>query len=117
LAEQPWYKYTIGSYPYSLDILDILRVLPAGFFGGGIGSIIGKEAKSAASAGAATAALMAALERTQIAIEYIAYNLAAPGQPVYHETPGFVEHQIFVGLIESIVGAGVGALTAFLLKR
>jgi len=113
----PWYKQAFGSYPYSVDVLDILRTIPQSLLGGYVGAQTGRDSRDAAIKGAVFGAAANALTRAQIALEYQAYQLAAPGAPVYSETPDFVTHEVFVGLIESLVGAGVGAAFGWLLKK
>lgn len=115
--EEPWYLLYYGEYPYSADVLDLLRAVPAGLFGGGVAAALTDNPNKAAVAGAVIGGGSDALLRTQLAIEYAAYDLAAPGQPVYHETEKFVEHQIFVGLLETFIGAGVGGLIGYLSSR
>ena len=112
--EVPWYKTSYGEYPYSTDVLDILRAVPAGILGGGVGAVLVEEPEKAALVGAVVGGSSDALLRAQLATEYAAYDLAAPDKPVFHKTKGFKEHQIFVGLLETIVGIGVGGLTGYL---
>jgi hypothetical protein len=90
--------------------------IPGGILGGCVGATF-KEPENAALAGAVVGGASNALVRAQIAVEYKAYQLAAPGQPIYSETPGFTEHQLFVGLLESLLGAGTGALIGYVAAR
>jgi hypothetical protein len=108
-------KQTYGKYPYSVDVLDIVRAIPQGALGG-VAAWMAKTSGDAAVKGAVIGAAANALVRAQIAMEYSSYQLAAPDQPVYATTPDFAMHQAFVGLVEAAVGAGLGAGFAWLLK-
>jgi hypothetical protein len=110
-------KQTFGTYPYSVDVLDIVRTLPQSALSGGVAALMARTGRDAAVKGAVVGAATNALTRAQIAIEYINYNLAAPGAPAYATTPDFATHEIFVAAVESIVGAGLGAGFAWLLKK
>jgi hypothetical protein len=110
-------KQTFGTYPYSVDVLDIVRTVPQSALSGGVAALMARTGRDAAVKGAVVGAATNALTRAQIAIEYINYNLAAPGQPVYASTPDFATHQVFVGVVETVVGAGLGAGFAWLLKK
>jgi len=118
MAEQPWFKQAFGSYPYSVDVLDVLRTIPQSLLGGGAGALAGRNSKDAAVKGALFGAAANALTRAQIAVEYAAYNLAAVGEATpYSQTPDFTTHQLFVGVIETLAGAGLGAAFAWLFSK
>ncbi|MBA7665384.1 hypothetical protein ES703_73454 [subsurface metagenome] len=112
--ELPWYKESYGKYPYSADILDILRAVPAGILGGVTGVALVEDPNTAALAGATIGGASNALLRAQLATEYMAYDLAVPGKPIYHTTKEFKEHQIFVGAIEALIGVGIGGAIGYL---
>lgn len=112
-----WYRQAFGSYPYSVDVLDVIRTIPQSLLGGYVGAQTGRSSRDAAIKGAVFGAAANALTRAQIALEYSAYQLAAPGAPVYAQTKDFITHQVFVGLVESLVGAAFSAAFAWLLKR
>ena len=110
----PWYKESYGEYPYSADILDLLRAVPAGILGGATGAALVKDPNTAALAGAAIGGASNVLLRAQLATEYAAYDLAVPDSPIYHKTKEFKEHQIFVGAIEALIGAAIGGAIGYL---
>jgi len=110
-------KQTFGTYPYSVDVLDVVRTVPQSALSGGLAALMAKNGRDATVKGAVIGAATNALTRAQIAIEYIAYNLSAPGEPVYAGTPDFATHEFFVGAVETAVGAGLGAGFAWLLKK
>ncbi|MEM2549849.1 MAG: hypothetical protein QW689_05450 [Nitrososphaerota archaeon] len=112
-----WYKQAFGSYPYSVDVLDVLRTIPQSLLGGYVGAQVGRNSRDAAIKGAVFGAAANALTRAQIALEYSAYQLAAPNAPVYAKTPDFLTHQLFVGAVEALAGAVFSAAFAWLLRR
>jgi hypothetical protein len=106
----PWYKQSIGSWPYSFDVMDILRgVIPQAVLGG----IAGKLAKNV-WAGAAFGATAAALSRAQIWIELRAYP--EEFKPEVSTGPGYDAHNAFLIAFESALAALGGALITWALK-
>ena len=103
-AQVPWYKTSFGSWPYSFDVMDILRgVIPQAIIGGAAGILADNIA-----AGAAIGAASAAVSRAQVWIELRAYPEEFKPETV--TMPDVDTHNAFLMLIQSALAGLGGAL-------
>jgi hypothetical protein len=104
--EVPWYKTTFGSWPYSFDVMDILRgVIPQAIIGGAAGILADNIV-----AGVAIGAASAAISRAQVWTELRAYP--EEFKPETLTLPDVDTHNAFLILFQSaLAGLGGGLIT------
>lgn len=105
-----WYKTTIGSWPFSFDVADLLRVIPEGVLGGVAGYFA--EPKKAVLVSGSVGAAAGALARGQIIIETLAYPEEFQSLP-----PDCLTHGVFIAALDALVAGAIGAGISYLLRR
>lgn len=107
----------VGTWPYSFDWVDLVRVLPEAFASGITTGVLAKNEKQAALAGAALGATTGALARGQIMIEMKAYPKEFEGGAISPYAPDVWQHNYFIMLLDALVSGGVGAGLGYLVKH
>jgi hypothetical protein len=110
LQSPEWYKQSFGTWPYSFDIMDILRgVIPEALLGGAAGAV---SKKNPAIVGGLVGAASAAIARSQILAEITFYPEEYVELP-----PEVVTHNVFLILFQSVLAGLAGAGLSMLATR